>query len=185
VSAEWVAAFAGLGTFLVIVATAIAAFVQLRHLRTSNQIVVLTEIRHTMQSADFQEALRYIYRDLPGQFGDPAARRALLGRDGPEFQLVRKVANFFDEAAALVKHDFVDRDLACDLWFTAVTRTWESMAPLTASLRSVLGFALWEDFEYLYVLCKRFRARFPEGTYPPKMERATLPAPWREATDES
>ena len=44
-STELVNTFATLGTFVVIAATAIAAIVQLRHMRGSNQIVALNELR--------------------------------------------------------------------------------------------------------------------------------------------
>jgi hypothetical protein len=49
-SFELVNTLATFGTFVVIAATAIAAVVQLRHARSSNQIAALNELRETMES---------------------------------------------------------------------------------------------------------------------------------------
>jgi hypothetical protein len=55
-SLELVNTFATLGTFLVIAATAIAAIVPVRHMRGSNQIVALNELRETTETAGFRAA---------------------------------------------------------------------------------------------------------------------------------
>jgi hypothetical protein len=57
-SAEWVTAIGTIGTFVVIAASAVAALVQLRHMRGSNQIAALNELRETMESESFQSDLR-------------------------------------------------------------------------------------------------------------------------------
>ena len=69
-SAEWVTAIATAGTFVVIAASAIAALVQLRHMRGSNQIVALTECRETVESPDFREAQRFVSYELPKRLQD-------------------------------------------------------------------------------------------------------------------
>jgi hypothetical protein len=48
-SAEWVTAIATSVTALVIASSAAAALFQLRHMRGSNQIVALTELRETLR----------------------------------------------------------------------------------------------------------------------------------------
>jgi hypothetical protein len=57
-SAEWVTAIGTIGTFVVIAASAVAALVQLRHMRGSNQIAALNELRETMESESFHSDLR-------------------------------------------------------------------------------------------------------------------------------
>lgn len=52
-SPEWLTAIGTIGTFVVIAALAAAALFQLRHMRGSNQIMALTEVRETVESADF------------------------------------------------------------------------------------------------------------------------------------
>lgn len=179
---EWVAAVASVATFLVIGVTAIVTFIQLRHMRNSNQITVFTELRHRMEDSDFQDAIRFIRYELPQMTADSAFRVRLLDRDSAEGKLVVDVANFFDSAVApLVKHGMVDRDLACDLFYFPVVMCWDTLAPFIASSRSMLGYRVWEDFEYLALLCGDFRRRFPDGTYPRGAQALPLPEPWPEA----
>ena len=176
------AAIASVATFVVIGATAIVALIQLRHMRNSNQIAVFTEIRHKMEASDFQEALRFIRDDLPQKLNDAAFRVRLLDRNSREGELVVDIGNFFDSAVApLVKHGMVDRDLACDLLYSPVVVCWDALASFIASSRVVVGYRMWEDFEYLALLCKDFRSRFPHGTYPRGVAALPLPESWPEA----
>lgn len=182
-SAEWVGAIASLLTFVVIGATAVTALVQLRHMRNSNQIAVFSEMRHTLESAAFQTALTFVRREVPEKSGDPEFRMRLLDPESKEAQLVQNLGNFLDGALApLVKHGMVDRDLACDLFYMPVVRTWDNLAQYIATRRAALGYDMWEDLEYLALLCKDFRTRFPEGTYPAHARRLPLPPPWPELT---
>lgn len=179
---EWVAAVASVATFAVIGATAVITLIQLRHIRNSNQIAVFTEIRHRMETPDFQDAIRFIRYELPQQMNDSAFRVRLLDGSSSESKVVVEVGNFLDSAIApLVKHGIVDRDLACDLFYFPVVMCWDTLAPFIASSRSILGYRLWEDFEYLALLCKDFRARFPRGTYPRRRAPLPLPESWPEA----
>jgi uncharacterized membrane protein YqjE len=59
VTPEWLAAIASVATFLVIGATAIAALIQLRHMRNSNQLAIFSEARHNMETPEFQDAVRF------------------------------------------------------------------------------------------------------------------------------
>ena len=77
-SLELVATLASIGTLLVIAATAVAAFVQLRHLSGSNSISALTESREVLESAEFAAAQRFVASELPELLKDPAVRHELL-----------------------------------------------------------------------------------------------------------
>jgi hypothetical protein len=181
-TAEWVAAAASVATFAVIGATAVTALIQLRHVRNSNQITVFTELRHKMEAQDFQEAMRFVRYEVPQRLDDPAFRRRILDRYSSEGRLIRDIGDFLDTAIApLVKHRMVDRDLACDLFYLPVVMTWDTLAPFIASCRAATGYRMWEDFEYLTLLCKDFRTRFPHGTYPKGAAPLPLPEPWPES----
>jgi hypothetical protein len=185
-SAEWVTAISTAGTFVVIAASAVAALVQLRHMRTSNQLAVLNEIRHSMERPEFRRAFQFVTHELEAHTANPDCRKRLLEMSGPEAEMVRDVGNFFDGVAAqVVKHGMVDPELACDWWYSYVVRAWEALATFTASRRAMLGYDMWEDFEYLALLCKRFRARYPRGTYPHGEEHLALPEPWPEAVEKT
>jgi hypothetical protein len=182
-SAEWVTAIATAGTFVVIAASAVAAFVQLRHVRNANQLAVLNELRVRIDSPEFKRAVNFIRYELPARAkDDPAFRNALLTNTAHESEMVTDVAMFFDfEAAQMVKHHMVDQNLACDWLYYPVVVCWDSLAPLIASRRAMVGYRMWEDFEYLALLCKRFREKYPGGTYPRREEGLPLPEPWPEA----
>jgi hypothetical protein len=182
-SAEWVTAIATAGTFVVIAASAAGAFIQLRHLRSGNQIVVLNELRRKIESPDFKKAVAFVRYELPQRMKDDSAfRSALLANTAPELEVIVDVAHFFDfEAAQLVKHRMVDAKLACDWLYHPVVPCWDALAPLIASRRAMRGDRMWEDFEYLALLCKRFRKKYPAGTYPKGEEGLPLPEPWPEA----
>ena len=182
-TAQWVAAVASVATFLVIGATAIAALVQLRHMRNSNQIAVFTEVRHNMETPEFKAALHFIRYDLPKGLDDAAFRARLLDQDSSEGRAIREVGNYLDGALApLVKHGMVDHDLACDLFYFPVVMCWDALAPFIATRRAQVGYRMWEDLEYLALLCKDFRRRFPAGTYPNRATALPLPEPWPEVS---
>ncbi len=181
-TADSVAAAASVATFLVIAASATAALIQLRHMRNGNQIAVFNEIRHKLESAELRKALQFIRYELPAKMDEPALRARLLDPATAEGKAVTEVGNFLDSAVApLVKHGFVDRNLACDLFYYPTVMCWDNLAPFIASARAMAGYRLWEDFEYLSLLCKEFRRRYPLGTYPRGASALPLPQPWPEA----
>ena len=101
-SLELLSTVASIGTFVVIGATAIAALVQLRHMRSSNQIAALTEVRETLESDRFAQARRYALEAVPKLVSDPAGREQ-LGAPPPmsqELESIRMLANFFENVGA-------------------------------------------------------------------------------------
>jgi hypothetical protein len=174
-SPEWVTAIATLGTFVVIAASAVAALLQLRHMRGSNQIVALTECRETLESDAFQEARAFVALELPQLLKNPDVREKLSLPVFPkELRPAGNVANFFESMGAFVRFNIIDRNIACDLWCGVVVSSWEALIPVTRIRR---GFdpGIWENFEYLAVLSKQFMERFPTS-YPPGMPRMSLGA---------
>jgi len=74
---ELVNTLATSATFVVIAATAIAAIVQLRHLRASNQILAFNELRQAFESSDLAAAHKYVDTHLDSDLEDPAFRYAI------------------------------------------------------------------------------------------------------------
>lgn len=170
-SAEWATALGTIGTFVVITASAIAALMQLRHMRGSNQIVALTECRETLESPEFREAQRFVSYELPERLKDPAeARKAARIPFVDEYQAIATVANFFESMGLFVKTGIIDRHIACDFWSYVVLRNWEALLPVTTYVRHTLGQnGLWENFEYMAVLSHRYQVEHPTS-YPSGME---------------
>jgi hypothetical protein len=175
-SAEWVTAVATAGTFVVIAASAIAALLQLRHTRGSNQIVALTECRETLESEEFQNARQFVALQLPKLMEDPEIARKLERPFFPEeLRPAGNVANFFESMGAFVRFNIIDRRIACDLWCGVVVSSWNALLPVTR-VRRKLDPGIWENFEYLAVLSEQFMERNPTS-YPPKMRRMPIEEP--------
>ena len=175
------------GTFIVIAATAIAALVQLRHARSSNQIAGLTELQDSFQTPQFETAFQFVRSNLATKLQDPEFRYQLTNRAArtSENQTlighVSTVGNFYESTGLLVKTGLLDRELALSLWSGTDSRDWELLAPVAAMLRRSLGDALWENFEYFTVLAQDWTAAHPKGTYPVGVRRIDLKDEWLEA----
>jgi hypothetical protein len=172
-NAEWVTALSTLGTFVVIAASAIAALLQLRHTRGSNQIVALTECREKLESNEFQDARRFVQRDLQKVLEDPEMVAALHDPVLPDdFRPAVYVANFFESMGAFVRYNIIDRKIACDLWCGVVLASWNALLPVTR-IRREYDPGIRENFEYLAVLSKRFTDKYPTS-FPAGVERMPL-----------
>jgi hypothetical protein len=173
-SPEWVTAIATAGTFIVIAASAVAALLQLRHTRGSNQIVALTECRETLESQEFQDARQFLAHHVPELMQDPQMHLKL--REDPYFPLELRpagyVANFFESMGAFVRFNIIDRRIACDLWCSVVVSCWKAMLPITR-IRRETDSGVWENFEYLAVLSQDFMDRNP-SSYPRGVRRMPL-----------
>ena len=171
-SLELASTLASIGTFIVITATAAAAIVQLRHLRSSNQIAGLTECCEVIASQRFFAARRYIEAELPELLKRPDFPVRFKARVlDDEFEPLQFAANFFENMGAFVKYGIIDKDIACDLRGGAVLRSWQVLLPAVRMRREVVSPALWENFEYLAVLCEDLNVKHPAGTYPRSLRR--------------
>jgi hypothetical protein len=171
-NAEWVTAIGTIGTFVVITASAIAALVQLRHMRGSNQIVALTECRETLESPEFREAQRFVSFELPKRLNDPNERPKIVTLPFcDEYEAIGTVANFFESMGLFVKTGIIDRHIACDFWAFVVLRNWNALLPVTTYVRAAVQTdALWENFEYMAMLSKTYSEQYP-SSYPPHAPR--------------
>jgi hypothetical protein len=189
-SLELANTFATFGTFVVIAATAIAALVQLRHARSSNQIEALAEMRQEAASSEMMPALRFVRFDLSEKLKDPAFRyqmvnpRTLTEENMMARIYISRVANYYDGMGALVKSGLADKDLVLDNSFAtlgAITM-WNQLNPVIALLRQALDDrSYYENFEYLIALAQDWKAAHPNGNYPAGVRRLDLNYPWLEA----
>lgn len=177
-SAEWVTAAGTVGTFVVIAASAIAALMQLRHMRSGNQIAAYNECRETMDSAEFRNALFFIRSVLPERLKNPQLCEDIV-RNGlaDEYGGIRLVANLFESMGLFVRNGMMDERIACELWSGIVTTTWNALRPLIREIRSRINPGIWTNFEYMVVLSKDYNSRYPGGDYPRGRERLSLDEP--------
>lgn len=175
--AEWVTAIATVFTALVIGASAVAAAVQIRHVRTGNQISAYNECRETMEGAEFREALAFIRNEIPQRLADPEMVTAITDSAlRSEYAGLRLVANLFESMGLFVKTGMMDERIACELWSGIVLTSWKNLRPLTAELRRRHGPGVWINFEYMAVLSDDFYRKFPDGGYPAGVRRMPLEA---------
>ena len=190
-SLELVNTLATFGTFLVIAGTAIAAIVQLRHARSSNQIEALAELRAQIEDPDMRSAERFILFDLNEKLKDAAFRYQLAHHEAmtPEtqsqFSDMRRVGNFFENMGVLIKSGLADKNLVLDIFFGRALMNWEHLCPVVVLVRQSRGTnAIWENFEYLAVLSQDWQAAHPSGTYPAGVRHYDLSYPWLEADEQ-
>ncbi len=170
---------AAVGTFVVIAGTATAAVLQLRHMRGSNQILALTEVRETLESERYREATRFVNLELPKLLADESNYSKLVETPRPrEFEPISIVANFFENLGAFVRHDIIDKQIACDLWGGEVLANWERLAPVVVMNRAENGESVWENFEYMAVISEDYLRRHPHGAYPANVRRMPIDDKW-------
>jgi len=189
-SLELVNTFGTLLTVAIIAATAIAAMVQLRHLRASNQITAMLSIGNQFESAEFRNATTLVRRDLDAALEYPAyreytiamTRRTRIPAVPKEyddlFNAASLVGNTFEELGILMKNGIIDRDLFLDRYGWAILQTWNRFQRTVAWARDVSNEpTIWENFEYLTVLAQDF-ARERGSTYPKGVRHLELRNPW-------
>jgi hypothetical protein len=173
---SWATA-ASVGTFFVIAATAIAALVQLRHSRGNNQITAALAINEVTEGDEFQAARRFLRENLVEQLKDFNYRQELV-RTRRMGRQVQFVGNYYELIGIFVKNGLIDENLACEMWCSEIIMDWHLLAPALAILNREQRDSGWENFEYMYDLCRRWKARYPDGRFPRSRRRVQLDDVW-------
>lgn len=180
-SQEFLSTVAGVGTFIVITATAIAAIVQLTHLRAQNQLTGLLTVLARVEDPQFNEWVDEARKSLATQLPDPAFRRSVLDgtferKGNPWLNL----ANSYDWVGSLVKHRLIPEDALLDVYCTRVIQAWEIVEGIVPLMRRRVGLVGWENFEYLVVQAHKWQAQHPDGDYPKGAQRLHVGITWPE-----
>jgi hypothetical protein len=163
-SLEFWATAAAVGTFLVIAATAVAALVQLRHLRSNNLIAAALAINQVTEGDEFQAARRFLREDMVERLKEIDYRRELAssGKLGRQAQFV---GNYYELIGIFVKNGLIDENLACEMWSNEIIADWELLAPAVAIAMRTRKPSGWENFAYMFAVCQQWQARFPDGKF--------------------
>jgi hypothetical protein len=172
-SPEWVAAIAAMGTFVVIAASAIAALVQLRHVRSANQISLFTAYNTEFDSPEFTAAFTFVRTELPKySFSDEELAALSTGVMSGPLLAARSIANFFEDMGSFVLTGVLHESIVCNLYSENVVDAWKAIAPIAFFIRTHRKMpSIWENFEYLAVLSEKFMERYPNGIYPKRLRR--------------
>lgn len=159
-------------TFLVIATTAIAAVVQLRHLRASNEISTLVTLLEDWKRADFQAWTHFVRFDLPDKLKDPAFMKGLEDQRPdrtahPELHL----CDYYEQLGAYFKHGLLDQQTFLDVGATTIPTLYRYVQPVIETMRVTRGPSLYENFEYLAVQGLLWNKRHPKGAYPKRLPR--------------
>ena len=189
-SLELVNTIATMMTVLIVAATAVAALVQLRHLRASNQITAMISIGAKIQDEAFVNAGELANVKLAAALGDPKFRDYVISlRRGtpvadvdPAFIQLRRAAtnvgNTYEELGILVKNGIVDDEMFLDRYCGVLIRSWHVLEKYTAFIRELSGDAgLWEHFELVTVMSEDWLRDHPTS-YPKGFRRLPLHNDW-------
>jgi hypothetical protein len=179
---EVIAAIASIGTFVVVGVTAIAALVQLRHIRAANQLTGLLEYTARWQSDEVQSGTLFVETQLPAKLRDPDYRASLLQinpdrRSHPEL----KVADWFEQMGSFIKYGLIAESQYMDLAQGYTRSMWEQLREVVALRRAaVANNSMYENFEYLAARSKMFNAGRNHTNYPRGTPRLMRDEEWQQ-----
>lgn len=154
-------------TFAVIAATAIAALIQLRHMRTGNQLNAMLTLMEMWDTPEMQGHIQYMRTTLQDKLKDPTflAQYRERGVSRATHQELL-VADFWEQIGTFMKYRLVDERAWLDILSPQVLRAWDDLEPAIAAMRERFGPAAFENFEYMAVRARLWQERYPDGVYP-------------------
>ena len=172
-SPEWIGAVAAIGTFVVIAASATVALIQMRHMRSANQISLFTSYNTEFDSPEFTAAFAFVRTQLSGYVFSPEELDALaVGIYSEPLRAARSIGNFFEDMGSFVLTGVLHENIVCNLYSQNVLDAWHAMAPITFFVRKHRdAVGIWENFEFLAVRSQMFVDRHPDGIYPRGLRR--------------
>jgi hypothetical protein len=183
-SQETLSTAAAVGTFIVIAATAIAAVVQLRHLRAQNQLTGLLTVLARVEDPQFNEWVDAARDVIRSRMPDPEYRRSILNgtferRNNPWLNL----ANSYDWVGSLVKHNLIPEESLLDVYAGRVVNAWEIVEGIVPLVRKRSGSGVWENFEFLVVKAREWTDKNADGAYPKGVPRVKIDVTWPELSN--
>ncbi len=170
----WSTVFAG-ATFVVIAATAIAAMIQLRHLRTTNQLSGLISVLELFQQPHIHDLINFVRKELPARMESEDFRAGLkeipIDRiQHPELHL----CEMYEEIGSYVRSGLIDEELFLRAHWYNVGLYWRLLRPVIAIARTNRPY-IFENFEYLAARAQGWSNRHPQGNYPNAVPRMLPP----------
>ena len=166
---EWnaVSALSTLATFLVVAASAIAALLQLRHIRAANQITASLALINRISTPEFQRMLQFVFHgELDRALEDPKYRAGLLKTpvdlaNHPEASLLA----YWEQMGSIIKLGLTSEAAFMDTTSSQCIAAWNKLAPVIALVRRVRGPQIYDNFEWLTSRSIMWEANHPEGGF--------------------
>jgi hypothetical protein len=177
VSLEFWSTFASIATFVVVAITAIAALVQLRHIRRANQLAGLQNIFTMLQDPGIRELVNYVRHDLGERMKDSDFRQGLRAvpvdrREHPEFFL----CDIYNHVGSFVRSGLIDESVYLQTDWYNVSLYWGLLRESIAEGRRSRPY-IFENFEWLAARAQRWIEKHPCGDYPAGEWRMTGSTP--------
>jgi len=153
-------------TLIVIAASAIAAIVQLRHLRAGNQLNGLITVFGMLQDPSVRELVNYVRHELSDRLKGRDFRESLL-----EIPVDREkhrelyLCDMYNHIGSFVRSGLIDERTYLQTDWYNVNLYWGLLAEVIAIVRRNRPH-LFENFEYLAARAKAWIERHPGGDYP-------------------
>ena len=179
---ELINATASVVTAVVIGATAIAAIIQLRHMRANNQITALLAVQAEFDAKDFRDAEARMRKEFPEILEDEgfcsyfiAILKDQEAAEDARYDEVRRaarlVANTYENLGVLTKRGIIDRSLVLEAYSFIVVNAWDDLEGFVAMIRAATGErTIYENFEYLAAVSRDRLASQPDE-YPRNVKR--------------
>jgi len=161
-----------IATLIVVGAASIAAIVQLRDLRTSNQLNALLAILNQWNLPTVQEALAELL-SIPEKMDDARYVETLKAPGAIDRATHREflALDLWEQIGTYCKHGLVDERIVLDITSSQASNAWSCAEAAIAVIRQHTGPSTFENFEYLAVRAKLWERRYPSGTYPSRLPR--------------
>ena len=166
VNLELWSTIASSATFGVIAVTAIAALVQLRHIRRANQLAGLQSIFALLQDPGVRELVNYVRHDLAERMNDSDFRQSLRAipvdrRQHPEFFL----CDIYNHVGSFVRSGLIDESVYLQTDWYNVSLYWGLLRDAISEGRRSRP-NIFENFEWLAARAQRWMDAHPGGDYP-------------------
>ena len=179
---EAISAATALLTLLVIAATAVAAIIQLRHMRAGNTISGFIGVMDRWASAEGRALQNYVLGgELEQRLQEPAYR-AELASGRPDRLKHPEVAylDFWESVGMFVKLDYFPEAAMFESGGPIAIMAWEKLKPVIALIRRTRGSTAYDNYEYLVSRAMKWEATHPDGYFPKGTPHLPVPDPWPE-----
>jgi hypothetical protein len=173
---ELINAAASVATLVVLTAAAVAAMIQLRHVRAANQLQAFIDIYNRANAPEMMKLFDFVLLELPDALRkDPDYVDRVVRREVPSSESPLRVAFWFDEVGIALRQELVPAEIVFQIGASAFATVaiWTAMQPLIEALRK-RSHAAFLHFEYAAVRAQQWLDAHPEGDYPKATPR------WRE-----
>jgi hypothetical protein len=179
VSWEELSALSTFATLLVIAASAIAATIQLRHMRAGNQISASLGLFDKWAGPEARRLQTYVFGgEVEKKLADPAYRAGLM-RSPVDRIAYPEVAylDFWESVGSLVKLRYTEESAFMESGGFVAVAAWNKLLPVIAIMRRTRGPSLYDNFEYVVSRAIIWERKHPD-TFPKDAPRLPVTDPY-------